>query len=700
MKKIIAFLLCFNMVLAACSCGGSSCGGKDRSDKEQTDGEIGENEEVIKEENKYYDIQHLESGKDRYIIYGQKGNIALIEETDRPLEISMISDSVVEICTDKGTDSEVREYYDTVNDRFSCEYKYVAAVSGDLIAYVAEDQDAKHTLIVRDMFDEYVFYKSFEFDFAPGVSNPIKSASFTEGEKELELVYFSERSAIELEATLLIRANFYDYDSIIALYREITEVCRDHVDIPNAARMLAARLGMVSDDEIYELTELMNFAYPVYRGRGKDDFQLPHYKLSCGYAIKDLNGDGVDELVLLDDSYEIVAIFSMSEGKPILLCGYVSNGIVWIDGDGLIYELVVEGNIDAPVYKIRSIAEGGGELKLEQEFGFDRYNWYSGEPVAEYYALENGKKISIDESTYNALAAQYGKYLGRYSGKKVTEKYSGLMFTPLFTEGEIAMETLEATINGEIEVYDTYAGEYRYLRVCTAPYDRTPLCESEELEYGYIDMDGDGRAELVLDCGASGFLVLRYFGGTVFAYPFTFREMTVLNSDGTYSWNSGGAVPDYGENRLVFDGAKVKKQEIWKIVGDNECYIDGKNVTSEELTKYIEGNPKTEAELSPLELYWEKTVTPEEAVRIANEFWRRIDGLRDGAAGTLFIFRVEMSEEPSPEDEFYHIICYSDRYTTAYENWENMPPSSTDRFKEVLVNIYTGKLKPYSSDKG
>ena len=182
------------------------------------------------------------------------------------------------------------------------------------------------------------------------------------------------------------------------------------------------------------------------------------------------------------------------------------------------------------------------------------------------------------------------------------------------SEAERAMEMYEAVLKNEIKVYETDIEEYNYLKDCKTPYNRIPLCELERLRYAYMDVDGDSINELVVDCGDT--LILRYYEGTVYVYPFTFRNMYQLNTDGSYNWNHTGQDFEYGENQLVFDGAELKPKEIWRIVNDGEpnaeYYIGDKQVTQEEILKYIEDNPKTKVEFLPLEVSWESNEYPNE----------------------------------------------------------------------------------------
>ena len=190
-------------------------------------------------------------------------------------------------------------------------------------------------------------------------------------------------------------------------------------------------------------------------------------------------------------------------------------------------------------------------------------------------------------------------------------------------QAEMVMGIYESVLRNEIEVYETDIQEHNYLRDCKTPYDRIALFDCEQLKYAYTDMDNDSIKELVIDCGDT--LILRYYQETIYVYGFTFRNMYYLNTDGSYSWNYTGQNFEYGESQIYFEGAELKARKIYRIVNDGEpnaeYYIADKQVTEEELLKYIEDNPETKVEFSPLETSWQKTVSLEKALEIAAEYW-------------------------------------------------------------------------------
>ena len=483
------------------------------------------------------------------------------------------------------------------------------------------------------------------------------------------------------------RAN---YDSVLRVYRRIVD---SYPIVNQNPRALAAELGIQGEENIETFVDLYSSVMMSYPGRGESDGESPHYKLGYGYAEKDLNGDGVDELILMTDDYYIMAVFSYADEKPILLGIYRDRNFCWIDGDGLLHNSGSSG-ADYSTNAVYKIADGGKDLELVAEFGTNGHEWVDDVAYTKYYKLVNNEKISITESEFNVLDEQYGKYLG-LAGEEATKQYSGLPYTSLYAEAEIAMEMYEAAINNEIKVYETDIQEYNYLADCKTPYNRIPLADCVQLKYAYTDMDNDSINELVIDCGDT--LLLRYYEGTVYVYSFTFRSLYYLNTDGSYDWNHTGQDFEHGEKQIYFEGAELKPKELYRIVNDGEpnaeYYIEGKPVTQEELQKYIEDNPKTKVEFLPLEVSLQKKITSEEALQIASEYWETEDGFTDYGAGSMWIFRIVLLDDRSSvENGYYHIGLQVDHYG---RDGNDLRVLLDSRMEHLFVNAVTGECQEY-----
>ena len=265
-------------------------------------------------------------------------------------------------------------------------------------------------------------------------------------------------------------------------------------------------------------------------------------------------------------------------------------------------------------------------------------------------------------------------------------------------EAEKAMEMYEAALRNEITVFETDSLVFNCLMNCKTPYDRIPLSDFVSLRYAYTDLDGDTVPELVIDCGDT--LILRYYMGIVYAYPFTFRQIDRLNADGSYSWNHTGQAFEYGESQLFFEDAKIRSRELWRIVNDGtpdaEYYIEGRSSTLEELQTYLESRQGTEVAFAPLAFSMEDSISAEEARNIANQYWGEIDGEMDGACGTTRINRVVIVNEPTPICPYYRVAWQVEQYSHWEEGWEDRPPYATKTYKQILVHMSTGECRKYA----
>ena len=692
MKKIITFLLCLNIVLSAAACAkidrpdnidNSSQPEISETEPAESDTEPDIDEPTTVKE--YFKIEKLDDSSSKFYIYDKNGNVVLEDGTPISLKISMLGDNIVDIAFGERP-FDHHKYYDVENNRFSEDFPYVVASSDSLVAYMdnIESADAP-VLIVRDMFDSNVFFKSFSLDWAPGKKDyPIDSASFTENEGELSVIYWSERPAIRLYTVLPIRNESVDYESkAIADYDSILEAYRMMIDsfdtVNTNPHALAYELfGLQNNAEIEWFLDFYQSAYLLFPGRGKDDFASPRYKAQCGYAIKDLNGDGVDELVLLNSNYVIVAIFSTFNGKPVMFGNYNESNYAWIDGDGRIHE-IEKGESGTSSHKVY----GGIGFELICEFGTSEND--------EYYQIKNGKKVGITKEEYLSLSDLYGDY----SSTATRQVEDFIPFIPLFDKSEIAMEMFRAAIDDEIKVYDTYASAYTYLTSYTPYYSKTPLCESEDLQYAYIDVDGDGVDELIIDRGT--ILVLRYYAGTVCVYPL--KNIEGLSSDGTldryYTYSYGYTYE--GGLKFYFKGIKICGSELWKVESYDETntkyYIEGKQTTEEELQKYLADNPRTRVEFFPLELKWQRYIGANEAWEKVNKYWNYADGQGDGAAGTRYTAHVVLKENNSIDPRFFLITLDYDTYNHASDTH-----GYKENHKQMLVDSKTGELYEFRID--
>lgn len=490
-----------------------------------------------------------------------------------------------------------------------------------------------------------------------------------------------------------------DYTEILNLYKMAINACAN-------VELTSENLGITDPQEKETFSDILWCVKCNYDGEKKADSTSPIYWLTFGYAVKDINGDGVEELVLLKEDYTILAIFSYVDGKPIMLGAFDYNNFsathrnltnCWIYGDGMIYTSDLSGFDGFKVYRI---ADGGTSLETVADYGWYLYYVdYTIGTVTKYYKCVDGQEIEINEDEYQALHEQYEKRLGSYSITEATKEYAGLDYIPLFSEAELIEEIYASALNNETKVYEVDTGEYKFLKACKTPYNQIRLSEVENLKYGYADLDGDGIGEPVIDCGDT--IILRYYDGCVYSYSFTFRQMYYLKTDGSYAWNHTGQDFEYGEYQIYFEGAELKQKELYRIVNDGEpdveYYIEGKQVSQEELIKYIEENPKTSIEYSPIDKSWYYRISSEEAYDLAIKYWRIKDEW-DGACGSTIKTKVVVEDVPQGDDVYYHILKVHEYYNHWMEGWETRPPYNICLGGELLIDATTGECIEVTSE--
>ena len=252
-----------------------------------------------------------------------------------------------------------------------------------------------------------------------------------------------------------------------------------------------------------------------------------------------------------------------------------------------------------------------------------------------------------------------------------------------FNEADKAMMAYDRVLKGNEQVLDTSYQSYCYLQDVRTPYSNILLHDVSGLGYAYTDMDGDGVCELVIDCGDT--LILRYYEKTVCLYSFTFRNLYDLRTDGSHSWNHNGSKFEYGETQLYFEGIEIKERELWRIVNDGEpdaeYYIGGKQVTEEEILKYLEDNPKTKIKFSPLEVSWVYPISLGDAVFLAQKYWNPL-----GEEGKTECIIVPGYNVDAP---LFVYVIIKRHYVT--DHWSTID--------EIWIHKHTGEaIVPYAPD--
>ena len=156
----------------------------------------------------YYRIYKGNINQVCYNIYNSEGEIVLSEKTDRPLEINMINDDIVDIEIGMGTGITIHKYYGVGENIFSQEFLYVLSNLDQLIAYIDVPKEKpleNRKVIVQNIFNKNLFYKEFQLDFS-NVDTPVIEAKFSKDGESLQLTYLSGEEQTQISTMLdLIR---------------------------------------------------------------------------------------------------------------------------------------------------------------------------------------------------------------------------------------------------------------------------------------------------------------------------------------------------------------------------------------------------------------------------------------------------------------------------------------------------------------
>ena len=193
----------------------------------------------------------------------------------------------------------------------------------------------------------------------------------------------------------LIPADFASYESIIRMYRKIVE---ELSEFPSFAEL---------------------FSFPNEQAREWYGHVANSASLLCpgdqenataffGYAIKDANGDGVEELFLLTKDFQIVTLFTQHDGKPVLLEDFWNRKRGYVNENG---QIIICGSngADMSSQEIYRLNTATGQLALEEALGIDGHIPDPQNPnkgIPNYYHQIGEEKTYISEEEFNAFKNQ------------------------------------------------------------------------------------------------------------------------------------------------------------------------------------------------------------------------------------------------------------------------------------------------------
>ena len=277
------------------------------------------------------------------------------------------------------------------------------ANENDIYYYISED--GTRTTVSKDEYNviknEYLYYWE----------------SSTRLTKLCNLMFYP---ALVASGTPDTKADFSTYDAIIKTFGYM------HTKAVDGKWERSRWIGGAYDEGMIFQTEadfvLYNKLFAAY-------FLVPENKsATVGYAKKDLNGDGTEELILLDGNYNVFAVFTEVDGAAVLLDSYNDLKKAFIDADGLIHvsERIIPGYKDRTkndfegfVYEIQN-----GELSAKVAIGI-KYDANGDQETI--YKIVDGASVAVDQAEWDALYAMYIVDLGSATFAEYTKKSATLV---------------------------------------------------------------------------------------------------------------------------------------------------------------------------------------------------------------------------------------------------------------------------------
>ena len=251
-----------------------------------------------------------------------------------------------------------------------------------------------------------------------------------------------------------IPADFASYGSIIRTYRKLVERLADFYTPGGSENPEVDGLFVFPNEQTREWYDKVGgSAFLLCPGDRKNATAL------FGYAVKDVNGDGVEELFLLTKDFQIVTLFTQHVGKPVLLEDFWNRKKGYVNENG---QIMIGGSngVAADSQEIYRFNTATGRLVLEEALGYDGLT--EDLKVICYHQIGE-EKTYISEEEFNAIKNQE-PYVGFGTEKNrqvLKDAYVPLLSSdaPMFSE------------------YDDVLGVFKQFLLCDGSVARDSLFE-------------------------------------------------------------------------------------------------------------------------------------------------------------------------------------------------------------------------------
>lgn len=289
-----------------------------------------------------------------------------------------------------------------------------------------------------------------------------------EGARWHELTYVNIDTYLpaECDQSYRIPADFSNYGSILKTYKSIVELCEYYTNDGEFNGVYDRLFYFPSEAEQEWFDSVFDSVFQYCPKWSAD------YANAFGYALKDLNGDGTEELILMLDEYYIIAIFTVKDGKPVLLDTYIPRGQAVIRNNGDIYVYANGGAITSLTMIFRINAEG--EMELINAAGYEPDNdglhelYYKLDPLdfSITYITENEYIEIIDDAEWNSL--------GGYNSNEYMRNVTAIEFISLFeptqpNKAHIDVFSSNYLYSDRLAIFSIENGEIKFKLLFTDP---------------------------------------------------------------------------------------------------------------------------------------------------------------------------------------------------------------------------------------
>lgn len=227
-------------------------------------------------------------------------------------------------------------------------------------------------------------------------------------------------------------ADFSTYEAVKSTFKEMLAYL-PQVNAKWPTGKLDACFTYDSDEEFRVYNHLMLMARLYTPDNGTFSQVLPdNGEKAYGYCEADINGDGIDELLLMTDDYSVFSIFTTVKGKVVYMEDYAYFARKWgvgsMDGNGRIYSIkaTTEG-----LGRERAIFTFAPDGKLTKTLHIKEVFMSENDG---YFKFENGEQISLTKDEYNTLKEEYERLDSSRcgSGGESVRNCTDITFTPFF----------------------------------------------------------------------------------------------------------------------------------------------------------------------------------------------------------------------------------------------------------------------------